>query len=96
MAQLGASSPVEHERIGRFAANLGLHGLIVVGERARPIADGALAAGMARRRIRWCLDQDEALDVVRNSVGPNDIVLFKASRAAHLERTLQALLPLPG
>jgi UDP-N-acetylmuramoyl-tripeptide--D-alanyl-D-alanine ligase len=95
MAQLGASSPVAHERIGRAAAELGLHALVAVGEQARPIADGALAAGMARQRVRWCLDQYEALDVVLNNVGPNDVVLFKASRIAHLEMMVEELLRSP-
>jgi UDP-N-acetylmuramoyl-tripeptide--D-alanyl-D-alanine ligase len=92
MAQLGDSSPVEHAQIGRLAAALGLHGLIAVGERARPIADGALAAGMARQRVRWCLDQDEAVGVVLNSAGANDVVLLKASRSAHLEQMVEDLL----
>jgi UDP-N-acetylmuramoyl-tripeptide--D-alanyl-D-alanine ligase len=92
MDQLGASSAAEHARIGRLAAALGLHGLVVVGERARPIADGALAAGMPRERIRWCLDRDEALDVVLNSVGTDDVVLVKASHAAHLEEIVRRLL----
>jgi UDP-N-acetylmuramoyl-tripeptide--D-alanyl-D-alanine ligase len=92
MAQLGVSSPVEHAQIGRLAAAMGLHGLVVVGEEARPIADGALAAGMARQRVRWCLDQGEALDVVLNSAGANDVVLLKASHAAHLEAMVESLL----
>ena len=95
MAQLGVSSPVEHAQIGRLAAAIGLHGLVVVGEGARPIADGALVAGMARQRVRWCLDRAEALEVVLNSAGPNDVVLVKASRAAHLEEMVRRLL-LPG
>ena len=95
MAQLGASSRAEHEQIGRAAAELGLHGLIAVGEEARPITDGALAAGMARQCIRWCLDQDEALDIVLNSAGANDVVLFKASRIAHLEVMVEELLRPP-
>src|SRR5918994_1436275 len=90
-AQLGPRSDEEHERMGRAAAALGLDGLVVVGERARPIADGALGAGMARERVRWCLDQEEAIDVVRNSAAADDIVLVKASRAAHLEDVVEAL-----
>jgi UDP-N-acetylmuramoyl-tripeptide--D-alanyl-D-alanine ligase len=91
MAQLGARSIQEHERMGRAAAALELDGLVVVGERARPIADGALGAGMARERVRWCLDQEEAIDVVRNSSAADDIVLVKASRVAHLEDVVEAL-----
>ena len=77
--------------MGRAAAALELDGLVVVGERARPIADGALGAGMARERVRWCLDQEEAIDVVRNSAAADNIVLVKASRVAHLEDVVEAL-----
>jgi UDP-N-acetylmuramoyl-tripeptide--D-alanyl-D-alanine ligase len=91
MAQLGASSRTAHEKVGRLTAELGLHGLIALGERARPIADGALAAGMARQRVRWCLDQDEALDVILDIAGSNDAVLVKASRLAHLEEMVERL-----
>ncbi len=91
MAQLGAAATPEHERTGRVAAHLGLDGLVAVGEHARSIADGALGAGMPRTRVRWCLDPEEAVDVVRNSVASGDIVLVKASRVARFDRLVEQL-----
>ncbi|MGH2738465.1 MAG: UDP-N-acetylmuramoyl-tripeptide--D-alanyl-D-alanine ligase, partial [Actinomycetota bacterium] len=41
MAELGAASPEEHERVGELAARLGIDYLVVVGEEARLIAVGA-------------------------------------------------------
>jgi UDP-N-acetylmuramoyl-tripeptide--D-alanyl-D-alanine ligase len=91
MAQLGAAERDEHERVGRSLAELGLDALVAVGERARGIADGALSAGMPRARVRWCLDVDEAVDVVRNSAASGDVVLVKASRVERFERIVEEL-----
>jgi UDP-N-acetylmuramoyl-tripeptide--D-alanyl-D-alanine ligase len=91
MEQLGPVSRREHERAGRVAAELGFDGLVAVGERARSIADGAMNAGMSPRRVVWCADRGEAVAAVRNAARPGDVVLVKASRAAHLERLVEDL-----
>jgi UDP-N-acetylmuramoyl-tripeptide--D-alanyl-D-alanine ligase len=91
MEQLGAVSRREHERAGRAAAELGFEGLVAVGERARSIADGALHAGMSRRRVVRCAEPREAAALVRNAARPRDVVFVKASRAARLERLVEDL-----
>ncbi len=85
MAELGAVSRASHEDIGEFAARADLAGLIAVGEEAAPILAGA-------RRVRsWTgealavPDAAAALDALANQLKPGDVVLVKASRAAHLE-----------
>ncbi|MFI5082926.1 MAG: UDP-N-acetylmuramoyl-tripeptide--D-alanyl-D-alanine ligase [Streptosporangiales bacterium] len=94
MAELGDSSRASHEDIGEYAARVcgsagypgsGLAGLIAVGEEATPLLAGA-------RRVRsWpgealaVPDGAAALDVLANRLKPGDVVLIKASRAAHLE-----------
>ncbi len=85
MAELGAISRASHEDVGEFAARAGLAGLIAVGEEAAPILAGA-------RRVRsWTgealavPDAAAALEAVANQLKPGDVVLVKASRAAHLE-----------
>jgi UDP-N-acetylmuramoyl-tripeptide--D-alanyl-D-alanine ligase len=94
MAELGGTSRASHEDIGEYAARVGdtgLAGLIAVGEEARPLLDGA-------RRVRsWTgealavPDGAAALDVLANRLKPSDVVLVKASRAAHLEGVAAAL-----
>jgi UDP-N-acetylmuramoyl-tripeptide--D-alanyl-D-alanine ligase len=91
MAELGAISRASHVDIGEFAARAGLAGLIAVGEEAAPILAGA-------RRVRsWTgealavPDGAAALDAVANQLKPGDVVLVKASRAAHLEGVAMAL-----
>jgi UDP-N-acetylmuramoyl-tripeptide--D-alanyl-D-alanine ligase len=85
MAELGAISRASHEDLGEFAARADLAGLIAVGEEAAPILAGA-------RRVRsWTgealavPDGATALDALANQLKPGDVVLVKASRAAHLE-----------
>ena len=94
MAELGGTSRASHEEIGEYAARIGdsgLAGLIAVGEEAAPLLDGA-------RRVRsWtgealaAPDGAAALDLIANRLKPSDVVLVKASRAAHLEGVAAAL-----
>ena len=92
MAELGDTSRASHEDIGEFAAQSELAGLIAVGEEAVPILAGA-------RRVRsWTgealavPDGTAALDALANQLKPGDVVLVKASRAAHLESVAAELL----
>ena len=92
MAELGAISRASHEDVGEIAARADLAGLIAVGEEAVPILAGA-------RRVRsWtgealaAPDGAAALDALANQLKPGDVVLVKASRAAHLEGVALRLL----
>ena len=95
MAELGGTSRSSHEDIGEYAARVsdsGLAGLIAVGEEAAPLLAGA-------RRVRsWpgealaAPDGAAALELLANRLKPRDVVLVKASRAAHLEGVAAALL----
>ena len=93
MAELGDTSRASHEDVGEFAARADLAGLIAVGEEAAPILAGA-------RRVRsWTGDAlavpdgAAALDALANQLKPGDVVLVKASRAAHLEGVAAAAGP---
>jgi UDP-N-acetylmuramoyl-tripeptide--D-alanyl-D-alanine ligase len=95
MAELGGTSRSSHEDIGEYAAQMsdsGLAGLIAVGQAAAPLLAGA-------RRVRsWpgealaAPDGAAALELLANRLKPGDVVLVKASRAAHLEGVAAALL----
>jgi UDP-N-acetylmuramoyl-tripeptide--D-alanyl-D-alanine ligase len=95
MAELGDTTRSSHEDIGEYAARVsdpGLAGLIAVGEEAAPMLAGA-------RRVRsWpgeavaAADGAAALELLANRLKPGDVVLVKASRAAHLEGVAAALL----
>jgi UDP-N-acetylmuramoyl-tripeptide--D-alanyl-D-alanine ligase len=90
MRELGASSAEEHDAIGRLAVRLGVDRLLVVGEPARSLHAGACEEGGADPV--FVDDNDAALTWLRDNLAAGDVVLFKASRAAGLERLAEAVL----
>jgi UDP-N-acetylmuramoyl-tripeptide--D-alanyl-D-alanine ligase len=91
MAELGAVSGEEHERVGELLARLGIDRLITVGVPARQISVGAVREGVEPERVTACDTAEEALAAVRSSTRPGDVVLVKASRRVGLERLAEAL-----
>jgi UDP-N-acetylmuramoyl-tripeptide--D-alanyl-D-alanine ligase len=91
MAELGPIAEREHERVGELAARLRVDRLITVGPGAAPIAMAGVREGVEPDDVASYDDPDEALDDVRASARPGDLVLFKASRVAGLERLAEAL-----
>jgi UDP-N-acetylmuramoyl-tripeptide--D-alanyl-D-alanine ligase len=91
MAELGAISEDEHDHVGELAARIRVERLISVGESARRVARAAIREGMERGDVAIYDTPDEALDDVRRSAGPGDLILFKGSRVAGLETVAEAL-----
>jgi len=81
----------EHERVGELATRLRVDRVVTVGERARVIAVAALREGVEPQNVASYDDADAALADVRAHARPGDVVLFKASRVAGLERLAEAL-----
>jgi UDP-N-acetylmuramoyl-tripeptide--D-alanyl-D-alanine ligase len=100
MAELGGTSRASHEDVGEYAARLGgpgqastaLVGLIAVGEEAAPLLDGARRVPAWTGEALAVPDGATALEELANRLKPADVVLVKASRAAHLEGVAAALL----
>ena len=91
MAELGPQSEIEHERVGAHAVAGGVATLIAVGDGAAPILAGAKSApGWAGEAI-GVPDAAAAADLLRDRLGPGDVVLVKGSRVTGLERVAQAL-----
>ncbi|HVE75687.1 MAG TPA: UDP-N-acetylmuramoyl-tripeptide--D-alanyl-D-alanine ligase [Actinomycetota bacterium] len=87
MAELGEVEQEEQLNAGRLAASVASR-LIVVGPRARAIADGATQAGLAD--VAVVNDSAEALNAL-SEVREGDVVLVKGSRIAGLESVVPAL-----
>ncbi len=85
MAELGGISRASHEEIGAFAARAELAGLIAVGPEAEPLLAGARRVRAWHGEALAVPDGTAAVDVLANQLKPGDVVLVKASRAAHLE-----------
>jgi UDP-N-acetylmuramoyl-tripeptide--D-alanyl-D-alanine ligase len=89
MRELGAGEEEGHRRVGeRAAACADL--ILVVGERARPLYEAAVAAGAAE--TRFFNAPADALPVLRDELKSGDHVLVKASRAMALETVVDALV----
>jgi UDP-N-acetylmuramoyl-tripeptide--D-alanyl-D-alanine ligase len=85
MAELGSLTELAHFRLGEQVARLGIGELVTVGPRARRIAEGALAEGMAAESVQSFETAEDAGDAVAGRVGSDDVVLVKASRSMGLE-----------
>jgi len=84
MLELGDDSDAEHRAIGQYAASRA-DVVAAVGEAARPIADGAGDRAVA------LAGNDAAIEWLRGYLCVGDVVLVKASRAAHLDEVAAAL-----
>ena len=86
MLELGEESPEAHRSIGRLAAELDIDCVVVVGEGAAGIAEGA---GQRAHRVA---DVSEAVSFLTERLRTPDVVIVKASRGGRLERVADALL----
>lgn len=85
MGELGPHAPAAHLRTGELAAERNLT-VVAVGEGAEGIARGASDAPHFP-------DLDQAAKWLKNEVKPGDVVLFKGSRSATVERVMHAAFP---
>ncbi len=105
MAELGETTNAAHDEIGRLVVRLGIERLIVVqgpggatgaavGGRtgARALHLGAHLEGSWGGESELVPDVDDVVAILEQELGPGDVVLVKASRAAGLERVALRLI----
>jgi UDP-N-acetylmuramoyl-tripeptide--D-alanyl-D-alanine ligase len=90
MLELGDGHEDGHRIVGEAAARA-VDRLVVVGEDASAIADGAISAGLDPSRVVVLADAEAALDHLRSRLRDGDVVLIKASRGIALEHLVDAL-----
>ena len=90
MLELGAESEEAHRKVGRIAGR-SCDELVVVGEMAQIMAQGARESGLAPARILVYHSQDTLRENLTRIVRKGDTVLLKASRGVGLERCLHQL-----
>ncbi|GAA1395563.1 UDP-N-acetylmuramoyl-tripeptide--D-alanyl-D-alanine ligase [Kitasatospora putterlickiae] len=84
MLELGDGSAAQHRAVGAYAAERA-DVVAVVGEAARPIADGA------GERAVLLAGREAAVDWLRDHLAAGDVALVKASRGARLDEVAAAL-----
>ena len=95
MLELGEFSQAKHEEVGRAIAKKKIDKLIVVGERSRDIARGALSAGMNEDDIFHFAATEEAGKFIQERIKPGDIILVKGSQGARLEKVVKEIMAEP-
>jgi UDP-N-acetylmuramoyl-tripeptide--D-alanyl-D-alanine ligase len=91
MLELGDTAVPEHRRVGSAAADLVDH-LVIVGEGASGMAEGALEEGLDSDAIDVVAGRDAALERLLAILRPGDSVLVKASRGAELDLLVDDLV----
>jgi UDP-N-acetylmuramoyl-tripeptide--D-alanyl-D-alanine ligase len=92
LGELGDSAVKEHDEIGRLAVRLDINRLVVVGDQARAMHQGAHLEGSWGEESVLVPDVDGAVALLRAELAPGDVVLVKASKVAALWRVAEALL----
>jgi len=90
MMELGSFEEEGHRKVGCRSADI-VDLLIVIGSRARIIAEEALACGLDSILILELESNQAAIDVLKETLGPNDIVLLKGSNSQRMGEIVSAL-----
>jgi len=90
MLELGSRKELFHRQAGRKAARI-CDVFITVGELSKLAAEAAIKSGLNTKNIFTCASNLQAQDILfkKVSVGPDDIVLVKGSRAMRMEEILK-------
>lgn len=95
MLELGKLSESKHREVGQAIAKNKIDKLIVVGERARDIARGALSAGMKEDNIFHFDATAEAGKFIQERIKSGDIILVKGSQGARMEKVVKEIMAEP-
>lgn len=91
MLELGQSAQAEHYRVGRIAAEKA-DVVLAYGHNAPRVVSGALTGGMPSANALAFEKQEELTAVLKRTVKPGDVILFKGSHGMHMELILERLL----
>ena len=95
MAELGPHTEEQHRQLGWRAAEAGVDLLVLVGEKSRDTARGALEAGMKDDQIVLVKNAEEAGRYLDKEIKSGDVVLIKGSQSSRMEKTVRDLLADP-
>jgi len=90
MLELGTAEASGHLLVGEHCAHTA-DLVIAVGERAKGIAEGALAAGLSMECIHSVGDNEDAISILQETLAEGDTILIKGSRGMAMERIVNAL-----
>jgi UDP-N-acetylmuramoyl-tripeptide--D-alanyl-D-alanine ligase len=90
MLELGSYEDKGHRIVGRRVID-SVDVLITVGRLARIIAEEAQTWGFPASEVHTLDENSQAIELLKQIVARNDVILVKGSRAVHLEEVVMAL-----
>ncbi len=90
MLELGSFEERGHRLVGRRVAEIA-DILVTVGPKSRLIAEEALTCGLAEERVLSAENNQEAVRILRRTIGEGDLVLIKGSRGMKMEEIVAQL-----
>lgn len=91
MLELGSFAPEAHRALGALCAAAGLSAMVLIGEYAETVRQGALEAGMDPGRIVVASGPLEAAEALLGRVAAGAWVLVKGSRGMAMERVVRSI-----
>lgn len=91
MLELGKHTVEAHKNIGQVAKE-NAQIIIVVGQRAQAIKEGALEGGMNKENIFEFPDSYETRNFIKSFMQKGDLVLVKGSQGMRMERVVESIL----
>ncbi len=91
MLELGVSTPAEHYKLGRIAAEKA-EVILAYGPNSGRVLNGAMTGGMSTNKARAFTDKERLVQVLKQIAKPGDVILFKGSRGMRMEQVLEAFL----
>jgi UDP-N-acetylmuramoyl-tripeptide--D-alanyl-D-alanine ligase len=91
MLELGASAEKAHTELGRAVAEVEPCALVVMGEYAQLVRDGAVEAGLELSRCHIAPHFDGAATAIDDELRSGDVVLVKGSRGMKMENVVRLL-----
>ena len=92
MLELGEYSKELHEKVGKEVVNNKIDILICVGEEVKHLIEQTKREGMEETRIFLCKSNEEAIDILKKELKPEDVVLLKASNSLNFTQICEAIV----
>jgi UDP-N-acetylmuramoyl-tripeptide--D-alanyl-D-alanine ligase len=90
MMELGSFEEEGHRKVGCRAAAI-VDALLVVGRRARFIAEEAIACGLPASAVRQMENNQQVIEALREMLAPDNVVLIKGSNSQRMYDIVSAL-----
>lgn len=95
MLELGELSAQAHQEIGQEVSKIQPDYLVVVGQEAQRIAEGAQNSGLSLNKIFHFTNASEAGDFLQSKIYKGDIILIKGSQGVRLEKIVKKIMLRP-